>query len=95
MKITYKKESSDTETEDSRVLTNALVKTIDGTPFATVKRGENDYIIIFGKHMITDKSFYSQGAAKSWCNQTDWLPILNVIGIYVENKIEELNNNKK
>lgn len=73
---------------------NPRVIPIDGTPFATVEKDEGQYIIIFGKHMITPEIFSSRGAALKEIERLDWTKILNVIGIYVENAINNENIKK-
>ena len=40
------------------------IEEIPNTPFVSVKRGEKDYVIVFGKHMITDEVFESHDKAK-------------------------------
>ena len=61
-----------------------LTKPIEGTPFGIVKRKANDYVVIFGINMISNRSFISERQAIDWVKQTDWNTFLNVVGIYVE-----------
>ena len=59
------------------------IKQIDGLPTATVQRGEEDFVIIFGNHMINSKSYKSHEEAVKYMKKYPWIEILNVIGIYV------------
>ena len=61
-----------------------MFKSIEGCPFGIVKRKANDYVVVFGKNMISNKSFISERQATEWVNKTDWNSMLNVIGIYIE-----------
>lgn len=70
---------------------SSKITMVEGTPFAIVERKDNDYIVIFGSNMITERSFYTIEEAKTWISLTDWLPILNVIGIYVEHTLNSKN----
>lgn len=83
-----KTSSTDRETSSAEESANT-VKPIFGTPFGIVKRGQNDHLIIFGKHLITSQSFINERQAMEWCNKTDWATILNVVGIYIEHVLEE------
>ena len=68
-----------------------LTKPIEGTPFGIVKRKANDYVVIFGRNMISNRSFISERQATDWVHKTDWATILNVVGIYVEYTLREKN----
>lgn len=60
------------------------VQPIEGTAFACVEKNDNEYVIVFGQNMITDKTFKDKFEATTWLRKTEWNAILNVIGIYVD-----------
>jgi len=80
--------------------TSCKVYPLNGYPFAAIERGDEDYVIVFGNHMITARCFFSPEACKEWLDKTEWQAILNVVGIYFDhmtelNRIERIANLKK
>lgn len=58
-------------------------------PFIIVKRAEKDHVIVFGKHMIIPDSFETIEEARQWIDQIPWIAILNVLGIYIDHRLAE------
>lgn len=82
------------QTTDSSLSSFESDKTIEpilGTPFACAKKDENRFVVIFGEHMITAREFTSRKQATDWVYRTDWITILNVVGIYVDHVLKEKN----
>jgi hypothetical protein len=64
------------------------IQQIPNLPFAVVKEAEYKYVVVFGKYMIIDKPFETYEEACMRVTQTDWLPILNVIGIMIDETLK-------
>lgn len=60
----------------------ALIKQIEGLPFAAVKR-QDGFVIVFGNNMISPIVYNSFEEAEEDIKKINWIPILNVMGIYV------------
>lgn len=85
------------ESNDPKILTlnkedsfKPIVHPIEGLPFGAAQTEPETYQIIFGKYLLSDEKFKSLEAVKEKLKSTDWLMILNLIGIYVD-----YNNNNK
>ena len=76
------------EVYPSMTIKDPKIVPIEGTPFATVQKAENEYILVFGQNMITNEIFSSRGAAEKEIERIDWNKILNIIGIIVTNAIK-------
>lgn len=68
-----------------------FIKQIEGLPFAAVKR-EDGYVLVFGNSMISPNVYNSFEEAEEDIKKINWIPILNVMGIYVN---YALTSNKK
>ena len=82
------------EVYPSMTIKDPKIVPIEGTPFATVQKTENEYILVFGQNMITNEIFSSRGAAEKEIERIDWNKILNIVGIIVTSafKQEQLMN---
>lgn len=73
----------------SMTIKDPKIVPIEGTPFATVQKTENEYILVFGQNMITNEIFSSRGAAEKEIDRIDWNKILNIVGIIVTSAIKQ------
>lgn len=60
------------------------IQPIEGTPFHTAKKGDNQYVIVMGNHLISNEIFYSRGSAIKSLDKINYWTILNIVGIYIE-----------
>jgi len=79
-------------TENNPAYFDNKIQQIEGVPFVSVHMAECEYGIAFGNNLITERRFESHKAAARWVKQTDWLTILNVVGIMVDHEISYRNN---
>lgn len=82
-------EEQETNSGNNKESFKPVIIPIDNTPFAIVKLDENRHKVIFGKHAITNREFYSATEAKQFVSLLDWNTLLNVIGVYVEHALEQ------
>ena len=85
---------SNQKTQEQNKENYSKISIVEGLPFAIYEKNENEYIIMFGKFLITNEIFKTKNDAIEWLGETNWIGILNVCGILVEEilNIKKLNN---
>lgn len=77
--------------ETSSQINATIPELIPGTPFHTIKIG-NQYGIVFGKWAISKKTFSTRSAAKKFITENfSWDILMMAVGIYVDYAINENN----
>lgn len=85
-----KNEPKDLKNTSKENSSKMIVKQIEGTPFVSVEKKPGAYVVVFGQHMIANDEFKSHAEAATWVSNLNLSVILNVVGIFIEHQLKEL-----